>query len=245
MAETAWTKPGSGANVAGGDETWSSPTRITADNGLTADTGFLGSLETSDYLYGDNFGFSLSTSATIDGVEFRFERSNAFSTDGDIEDHTVQLVNASAVRFGNNKAVSGTWPGSLTLSTVYGGSTDLWGTTTLTPELVNDPDFGVQVRCEVTSGFFLIGSVDYFELKIHYTAPASLDLEGFRIRNDDGNESSASWRQAQDVDDTIGSTTTFRIRFLVDATGDPDAGTFTLQAKGSTESTAFWQTITT
>ena len=35
----------------------------------------------------------------------------------------------------------------------------------------------------------------------------------FRIRDDDGSESAATWRQAINVDDTLAVDTNFRIRF--------------------------------
>jgi len=38
----------------------------------------------------------------------------------------------------------------------------------------------------------------------------------FRIRNDDGSESAATWRQAQSSNDTIGKDLNFRVRFLID-----------------------------
>src|SRR3990172_8734901 len=40
----------------------------------------------------------------------------------------------------------------------------------------------------------------------------------FRLRNDDNNEASASWRQNQGVDDSIPTGLKFRCRFLVDET---------------------------
>jgi hypothetical protein len=40
----------------------------------------------------------------------------------------------------------------------------------------------------------------------------------FRIRNDDGSELAASWRQAQNVNDTITVNTNFRVRFRIDET---------------------------
>ena len=50
--------------------------------------------------------------------------------------------------------------------------------------------------------------------------PATLEQEGYRIRNDDGSESSASWKAAQDtaVSMTLGAA---RVRVLLDATNDP------------------------
>ena len=231
MPDTGWTKPGAGANVSGGNEAWVNPGNITADDASTSSTGFLSASETSDYLYGDSFGFSIPIGATIDGVEFRFERQNPFGGSGDeVGDHTVQLVNDSATRFGNNKAAGGDWPSSLTLSSIYGGPTDPWGAT-LSPAICNDADFGVQVRAEVTSGSFVVGDVDYFELKVYYTETTTLEQEGFRWRNDDGSESTANWAENPDTNHTVAKETRRRLRVLINATGDPAAAQFQLEYK--------------
>jgi hypothetical protein len=49
----------------------------------------------------------------------------------------------------------------------------------------------------------------------------SLNQEGFRFRNDDGSETTATWRQAQDTDDSVEKSTPIRLRLLIDATNDP------------------------
>lgn len=60
-------------------------------------------------------------------------------------------------------------------------------------------------------------------------AVATLDQEGFRWRNDDGSESSATWKAAQDTDVTLASNASARLRVLVNTTLDADAKTFELQ----------------
>lgn len=61
--------------------------------------------------------------------------------------------------------------------------------------------------------------------------PALLEQEGFRWRNDNGNEAGATYRQNQDVNDSVAIQTNIRLRFLVDASGDPDPEQFKLQYK--------------
>lgn len=60
---------------------------------------------------------------------------------------------------------------------------------------------------------------------------ATLEQEGFRFRNDDGSESAATWRQAQDTNDSIARSTNFRLRTLVNATNDPAAKAFQLEVR--------------
>lgn len=60
-------------------------------------------------------------------------------------------------------------------------------------------------------------------------APTSaIDQEGFRWRNDDGNESTATWADDQDTDLTaLGGTQ--RLRMLIDGSGDPDSAQYQLE----------------
>ncbi len=64
---------------------------------------------------------------------------------------------------------------------------------------------------------------------------SAFEQEGYRWRNDDGSESAATFRQAQDVVDTVDKTTNIRLRTLLDATGDPPTVTRTLQYKRDDE----------
>lgn len=55
------------------------------------------------------------------------------------------------------------------------------------------------------------------------SATITIDQEGFRFRNDDGNEASATWDGAQDTDITQPQNTTRRIRFILNTTGNANA----------------------
>jgi hypothetical protein len=57
----------------------------------------------------------------------------------------------------------------------------------------------------------------------------TLTQEGFRFRNDDGSESAATWLAAQDTNITQPLNTNTRLRVLLDASGDPAAGTYQLE----------------
>ena len=54
-----------------------------------------------------------------------------------------------------------------------------------------------------------------------YVSSASIEQEGFRFRNDDGSESTATWKDVQDANITLAATTAFRLRMILNATGDP------------------------
>jgi len=67
------------------------------------------------------------------------------------------------------------------------------------------------------------------------TEGVAYEQEGFRFRNDDGTEITATWRQTQDVDDTVNKSTTIRVRVLTDTSGDAPSITRTLQVKRDDE----------
>lgn len=70
------------------------------------------------------------------------------------------------------------------------------------------------------------------------------EQEGFRFRNDNGSESAATWRQTQDVDDTVGKEENIRLRMLTDyATGDPTTAQVTLQYKRDDEGSSEWRDV--
>lgn len=60
-------------------------------------------------------------------------------------------------------------------------------------------------------------------------AAATLNQEGYRFRNDDGSETTATWAAAQDTPATVAAETTIRLRTLIDATNDPTSGAYKLQ----------------
>lgn len=69
------------------------------------------------------------------------------------------------------------------------------------------------------------------------------ELEGYRFRNDDGSEATASWKDSQDIAIGINVEETFRLRTLVNHSGDPVSGALTLQYKRSDEDDTEWRDI--
>lgn len=64
-------------------------------------------------------------------------------------------------------------------------------------------------------------------------AGVGIDQEGFRWRNDDGTEITATWRQAQDVNDSVNKANRIRLRVLLDADNDPDSESFQVEYRES------------
>jgi hypothetical protein len=170
VASTGFVLAGTGANNAdAGDVAWSNPTRVTADDGSeTSAVTEASAPATSQYLHATNFGFSIPSGATVNGITVRVQRRQQFSTNP--YDHTIQLI-VGGSRTGNNKAVGGSWPGSAT-NADYGSSSDLWGLTP-TPAQINASNFGVAVRAEVASTF-IAANVDAIWINVEYTESAAI-----------------------------------------------------------------------
>lgn len=74
-------------------------------------------------------------------------------------------------------------------------------------------------------------------------APFTLEQEGFRFRNDDGDETTATWKAAQDTDINAAPLDIIRLRILTDADGDPASQSLKLQAKRDDEDATEWQDV--
>jgi len=69
------------------------------------------------------------------------------------------------------------------------------------------------------------------------------EQEGFRWRNDDGTEITATWRQAQDVDEDVAKEKNIRLRVLIDSTGNLTTQQATLQYKRDDEAASEWRDV--
>ena len=67
------------------------------------------------------------------------------------------------------------------------------------------------------------------------TVFATIEQEGFRFRNDNGSETTASWIASQDTNISREININTRLRVLLNATGDPASAQYQLEYKKSTE----------
>ena len=74
-------------------------------------------------------------------------------------------------------------------------------------------------------------------LYVEYTEGPSLEQEGFRFRNDDGNEAGATWIAEQDTNTERDKNTNTRLRILLNATGSIPSTQYQLEVKKSTDDT--------
>jgi len=154
--------PTSGTNVdRAGAAAWANPGNITAD-----DAAYAEATAASDYLVASAFGFSIPTDATINGVTV-IANCSEHSTSTEVV--TAQLQNDSAALFGGTDTV--TVSGTTLTNYTFGGAADLWGAT-ITPAIVNDPDFGV--RLWYTTSHTV--RVEWVTMDVQYTEAASPEI---------------------------------------------------------------------
>ncbi len=171
MVDTGWILPGTGSlDTSIGTETWDTPGSITTIGGTSAVIDWASGTKNSYYLRASNFGFSIPSGATIDGIEVRYLRRENSTTDN-LETKRIRLVDDAGTVRTTDRAVAGEWPLSLTLETV-GDATDQWGESAgfWTPDKINSSNFGVAIQAGTTgSGTTPDGEVDYVQVRVHYT----------------------------------------------------------------------------
>jgi hypothetical protein len=166
LAATETQFPASGVSDPsnGGTVAWTGPGNAVADDGLGA-VATMGAGATSEYLVVTDFGFSIPSGATINGIEVTIERFRQLS--GTLQDSSLRLIVGGAAS-GDNKADATNWPGAMTAKT-YGGATDTWG---LTPSAadVNASGFGVTFAAAEVGGVATgRANLDYISMTVHYT----------------------------------------------------------------------------
>ena len=158
---------GTGTNS--GTATWNNPGNVNSNDNIFTVTNNISNNGNSGILSATNFGFSIPSNATINGVQVTIGR---FASGSVVRDNVVQLI-IGGTQTGNNKAVTGNgtdWPtGAANEATrLYGGVSDLWGTA-LTAAQVNASNFGVALVARNTSGNTRTASVDYIQIAVTYT----------------------------------------------------------------------------
>lgn len=133
-----------GADGGGGHVIWTNPGNVTS--AVSFATASVNSLQTTNPLQGTTFGFSLTGTNTVLGIQVSFVAGFTFSTAPNLT-ATVQLLKAGvAVGTAKMQTVTGN-AGNLTFT--LGGSSDLWGAT-WTANDINQSNFGFQITVNGT-----------------------------------------------------------------------------------------------
>lgn len=172
------------ASVAPGTSPWSNPgNAITSDDVYASWSSGTGDTE---YLRALNFGFSIPSAATIDGIQVQVERVGTASPLTECHDLNFHMVRGGVIQTGeDNKAAAGAW-GTPETTVTYGGPSDLWGGS-WTPADINAVDFGFAMTCEGGSGGTTAGEgyVDHITITVYYSgdieAVIPTVIQGIRV----------------------------------------------------------------
>ena len=164
MSDTGWKSPGTVVNddsVSG--KSWQNPDNAKIEDG---NTSYIIEPAYTQYLKATNFGFSVPSGATIDGIEVGVKRK---SSDAGywILDYSVKLVKSDGGFSVANRANTdpGQWSTTLTYA-FYGGSSDLWGESWTSSD-INNSNFGIAFSVDGYDEPSL--EVDHIQIKVYYT----------------------------------------------------------------------------
>lgn len=147
-----------------GDTVWSNPTNAGGDNDTEASCAPLLNGGKSQWLRGNNCGFTVPAGSTITGILAEVERRASFTNR--FYDNGIFLV---ALGVGSPSLSTGaTWSDTLGY-VAFGGDGNTWGMS-WTVDQINAADFGVQLG-GVRSGNSVTAFVRRLRLTVFYTEP--------------------------------------------------------------------------
>ena len=150
-ADTGWTSPGTMANDAAvGDVAWNTPdnAKVSDDSDSHTYSDYIDVYRYSNYLKATNFGFSIPSGATIDGIVVEIEKqTDGATTDIHTYDNAVKIVKADASIGATDKSNVSYWPTSDTYVS-HGAVDDLWGEE-WTDTNINHSNFGVVLQTKI------------------------------------------------------------------------------------------------
>lgn len=122
------------------------------------------------YLGARDFGFSIPSGATVDGIVVEVERKKSVGISTATDNSA--LIRKSDGSYGTtNKALAGAWPTVDTYAT-YGSSSDLWGEV-WTPADINNANFGFVIAANLNYDINIAVSVDHIRITVYYTISRS------------------------------------------------------------------------
>lgn len=160
--------PSSGVDDSGvGTRTWTSPGNVNASDDSRALCFFSAIPQISHYILATNFGFTIPTDATINGIQVSVERHATSATA--IKDYIVSLIKGGSIGATNNAHNTFWQSPSTDFVDNYGSVSDLWGDT-WSPSDINASNFGVAFACQAPSdGDTGQAEVDVITVTVTYT----------------------------------------------------------------------------
>ena len=175
MATSGPNSPGTVTNVDnGGGRAWANPGNAASSNNSYATLTYVDGDGNADFLVAKNFGFSIPSGSTINGITVEIELKTSVSASYS-SDSSIMLTKDGSTQIGGDRADFGDYPYPTTDTyKVRGGAADLWDTT-WTAEEINSADFGVFYTPYISGAGYDDGdviSVDHIRITVDYTAPA-------------------------------------------------------------------------
>lgn len=166
MASQGPNSGGTFANVTGvGSISWTNPSNAASSNNVKA-TATLNPSQQTNYLQATNFGFSIPSGATIDGIVVEIECSASFFGPKDI---VVKLVKGGTIS-GTNTVNTNYWSDSSDMYLSHGSSSNLWGLS-WTDSDINSSSFGVAISAiNASVKFSSQATIDHIRITVYYTA---------------------------------------------------------------------------
>lgn len=161
-------------NSGTGTFAWSNPSNAKASDNTYAEVTLSTFGQQSHYLKATEFGFSIPEAATIIGISVAVERrGNQSGASGGIYDTAAFIVKEGSVGTVNKRFGVKKWE-TVDTTAVYGGSTDLWGTT-WTPAQINATNFGFALAVGYGGGpDIYTARVDAITITVYYTEGGTL-----------------------------------------------------------------------
>jgi len=143
---------------------WVNPINVYVSNDYTQCTTIFN--QESNWIKATNFGFSIPTGATINGITVTIKR---LAGDGSARDIFAQIVKNGSIT-GTNKANPNDWSVTTYETITYGSSSDLWGESWSASD-INSSNFGFALYMYNLSGnkFGLTHFLKELKIKIDYT----------------------------------------------------------------------------
>lgn len=169
MASQGPNSPGTAANDSSyGGANWNNPDNCKTANSIYA--SYSSNEATTYYLKATNFGFSIPTGATIDGIVAEVKR---YCSAGFGYDSSVKIVKSNGSIGTTEKSAGEEWS-SVNQYKTFGSNSDKWGET-WTKDDINDTDFGVAMSAYVVGGKIGAGTIyiDHIRITVYYTEGGS------------------------------------------------------------------------
>lgn len=191
---------------------WVNERLASGDDGMYAQAISLEETTTC-YLRATDFGFSIPSGSTIQGIEVEVEH-----TGRGVFDNSVKIIKSNGAYGSENKAKSGYWLGDWDKIT-YGSSSDLWSEGWSVSD-INNRNFGVGFSAGLDSRG--TANVDYIKITVYYSTETNSCPEisnpnpdnsttgvsiqptlSIDISDPDGDTMSLKWFEAQSLEEML------------------------------------------